>query len=102
MTTACCEVAFDDCPAPVPSSTCSGLLQIQHLDGHSVVLQSTGITIPGQQEVIKGEGMPLLDQAKKFGDLHVTYTVEFPKSLSEGQRKCIHELESNFAVKDEL
>ena len=67
-----------------------------------MVLQSTGITIPGQQQVIQGEGMPLLDQGKKFGNLHVTYTVEFPKSLTEAQKKCIHELRPNFAVKDEL
>lgn len=77
-------------------------MQVQHLDGHMVVLKSTGITIPGQLETVKGQGMPLPDSAKRFGDLHVTYTVEFPKTLSESQKKCIHDLRPNFTVRDEL
>lgn len=77
-------------------------LQVQHLDGHNVVLKSSGITIPGQMETVKGQGMPLPDSAKRFGDLHVTYTVEFPKSLSDAQKKCIQDLRPNFALRDEL
>ena len=81
---------------------CVAIVQVQHLDGHNVVLKSTGITVPGQVEMMTGQGMPLLDAAKKFGDLHVTYTVQFPNSLSDAQKKCIHDLKSTFAVKDEL
>ena len=81
---------------------CVDIVQVQHLDGHTVLLKSTGITIPGQMETVAGQGMPLLDSAKKYGDLHVTYTVEFPKSLSDTQKNCINGLKPNFAVKDEL
>ena len=77
-------------------------LQIKHLDDHAVTLKSAGITIPGQMQTLPGEGMPLLDQARKRGDMHVTYTVAFPKQLTESQKKCIKELGHAFPARDDL
>jgi len=77
-------------------------LQIQHLDGHDVTLKAAGITIPGEMQTLKGEGMPLLDQARKQGDMHVTYTIAFPKQLNESQKKCIKELGHAFPARDDL
>ena len=77
-------------------------MQIKHLDGHDVTLQSSGITIPGQMQTLKGQGMPLLDHAKQHGDMHVTYTVAFPKQLNQSQKKCIKELGHAFPVRDDL
>lgn len=77
-------------------------LQIKHLDNHAVTLKSAGITIPGQMQTLPGEGMPLLDQARKRGDMHVTYTVAFPKQLTESQKKCIKELGHAFPARDDL
>ena len=53
-------------------------------------------------QTLKGEGMPLLDQARKRGDMHVTYTVEFPQQLNESQKKCIKELNHAFPIRDDL
>ena len=78
------------------------MLQIKHLDGHDVTLKATGITIPGQMQTMQGEGMPLPDQARKFGDMHITYTVAFPKQLNESQKKCIRELGHAFPTRDDL
>jgi DnaJ-class molecular chaperone len=66
-------------------------VQISHLDGHKVVLSASGVTIPGQVKKMKGEGMPLFDHPNKRGDLYVTYTVRFPKSLSETQKALVRE-----------
>lgn len=77
-------------------------VQVQHLDGHDVTLKAAGITVPGQMQTLKGEGMPLLDQARRHGDMHVTYTVAFPKQLSETQKKCIKELEHALPARDDL
>ena len=77
-------------------------VQIQHLDGHDVTLKSDGITIPGQLETLKGEGMPLLDSPRKRGDMHVTFTVAFPQQLNDSQRKCIQEMGHAFPIRDEL
>ena len=77
-------------------------MQVKHLDGHDVTLAASHITIPGHMQTLKGEGMPLLDQAGKRGDMHVTYTVQFPKQLNEPQEKCIKELNNVFPVRDDL
>lgn len=77
-------------------------VQVKHLDGHDVTLAASGITIPGRMQTLKGEGMPLLDQAGKRGDMHVTYTVQFPKQLTESQKQCIKELNYAFPVRDDL
>lgn len=53
-------------------------------------------------QTLKGEGMPLLDQARKRGDMHVTYTVKFPQKLNESQKKCIKDLNHAFPVRDDL
>lgn len=77
-------------------------VKVKHLDGHDVTLAASDITIPGRMQTLKGEGMPLLDQAGKRGDMHVTYTVRFPEQLNESQKKCIKELNNVFPVRDDL
>eukprot|EP01024_Parvocaulis_polyphysoides_P060021 TRINITY_DN6512_c0_g1_i8.p1 TRINITY_DN6512_c0_g1~~TRINITY_DN6512_c0_g1_i8.p1 ORF type:complete len:435 (-),score=37.50 TRINITY_DN6512_c0_g1_i8:233-1537(-) len=61
--------------------------EIVHLDGHRVQIKNTGITRPLQVDKIVGEGMPHYNKHGKFGDLYVTYTVDFPKKLTEEQKK---------------
>jgi DnaJ-class molecular chaperone len=67
---------------------------IPHLDGHNVPIRVTPGTVikPLQVMVIKGEGMPLHEVPSQFGDLHVTFEVVFPKSLSEDQRNKLIEV----------
>ena len=77
-------------------------VQVKHLDGHDVILAASGITIPGQMQTLKGEGMPLLDQARKRGDMHITYTVAFPKQLNESQKRCIKDVGHAFPLRDDL
>ncbi|KAK9824801.1 hypothetical protein WJX74_009851 [Apatococcus lobatus] len=66
--------------------------EVEHLDGHKIRLQASEVTIPGQVQVISGQGMPLPDQARKFGDLFVTYTVAFPKRLSSAQQTAVQDV----------
>ncbi|KAK9824319.1 hypothetical protein WJX72_009416 [[Myrmecia] bisecta] len=66
--------------------------EIEHLDGHKVPLHLAGVTIPGQVVTLRGEGMPLPDQAHKHGDLHVTFTIAFPQALSEQQKVLVKQL----------
>jgi len=53
----------------------------KHLDGHTVTIKRTGVTKPNQAIRIKGEGMPKHGTPSEFGDLTVTFTVEFPKDI---------------------
>lgn len=57
-----------------------------------VTLANPGITIPGQVVRILGEGMPVYGNEIKHGDLIVTYTVEFPDSLTAAQAAALKQL----------
>jgi DnaJ-class molecular chaperone with C-terminal Zn finger domain len=63
-----------------------------HFDGHEVRLKRDGITTPGLVETIAKEGMPVHNQHKKFGNLVVTYQVDFPKKLTEKQKGEVKKL----------
>jgi DnaJ-class molecular chaperone len=49
-----------------------------------------GVTKPGEIRRIVGEGMPAFESNKK-GDLFVTFTVAFPSSLTDTQKKVIRD-----------
>ena len=53
----------------------------KHLDGHTVTIKRTGVTKPGQAIRIKGEGMPKHGTPSEFGDLTITFTVDFPAKV---------------------
>mmetsp|Transcript_17171 Transcript_17171/g.12277 ORF Transcript_17171/g.12277 Transcript_17171/m.12277 type:complete len:210 (+) Transcript_17171:240-869(+) len=55
--------------------------EIKHLDGHLIRLKRDKITRPGEVEKILGEGMPIYEYPSDYGDLFVTFVVEFPKEL---------------------
>eukprot|EP00892_Ulva_mutabilis_P005332 jgi/Ulvmu1/3170/UM015_0211.1 len=63
--------------------------EIEHLDGHKVTLKRQGVTIPGQVQRVKGEGMPKYEDESKHGDLLVTYKVIFPTELTPEQKDVI-------------
>lgn len=63
---------------------------VEHVDGHKVVLASKAVTRPGQVVRIPGEGMPVFEKSDK-GDLYVKYTVAFPTDVSASQAKTIQD-----------
>ena len=89
--------------------------QVGHLDGHKVPISTKGVTRPGDVLTLAGEGMPRApardeggddeeeEQQRKGkkkppaakkgarGDLHVTFTVDFPASLTEKQKSVVRE-----------
>jgi DnaJ-class molecular chaperone len=67
---------------------------IKHLDGHDVVIKSEAgqIVQPLSTKVIKEEGMPVHEVPSQFGDLHVTFEVVFPKTLTPEVREQLSQL----------
>lgn len=69
---------------------------IEHLDGHKVNVDRTGLITPhGFVVKVEGEGMPIKDDISSYGehgDLYVEYAVTFPPKLNELQRKAVEEL----------
>lgn len=64
---------------------------IDHLDGHKVKVSATGVTRPGDTAKIANEGMPWFERANKYGDMYIHYTVDFPKVLTEAQKKVVRD-----------
>lgn len=68
--------------------------EVPHLDGRQIPIKVApgNIIYPFQTMVITGEGMPVHEVPSQFGDLHVTFEVVFPRSLTEDQRNKLKEL----------
>mmetsp|Transcript_17045 Transcript_17045/g.33330 ORF Transcript_17045/g.33330 Transcript_17045/m.33330 type:complete len:363 (+) Transcript_17045:563-1651(+) len=65
----------------------------KHLDDHEVEIDREGmITKPFETIVIPEEGMPLHEVPSQFGNLRVTFEVQFPHSLSEDQIEQIKKI----------
>ena len=73
---------------------------VKHLDGHTVQLKWTGVTKPGQAIRIKGEGMPKHSTPSEFGDLTITFTVDFPKEVDDTLASGLAELLPAFTAAD--
>ncbi|XP_014213464.1 dnaJ homolog shv [Copidosoma floridanum] len=54
-------------------------LEITHLDGHKVTIQRDKITSMGSRIRKKGEGMPSYDDNTVYGNLIITFDIDFPK-----------------------
>lgn len=68
--------------------------RINHLDGHLVEISSKDDEIiqPFSWKVISGEGMPKRNMYSEFGDLHAKLNINFPKTLTEKQKKLIEQI----------
>merc|ERR1719491_2511738 len=65
---------------------------IRHLDGHSIEIGTQSVTKPFQVINVKGEGMPLRDDAASFGSLYVKVEVLFPPQLTAEQREAMEKI----------
>ena len=50
------------------------------------------MTKPFLTEVKEGEGMPVHEVPSQFGDMHVTFEVEFPRTLSAEQMETLRSI----------
>lgn len=65
--------------------------EIEHLDGKKVTLGSKGVTRPGQVRRLPTQGMPIFEKNGK-GDLYVKYTVAFPETVTDAQKKQLTDM----------
>ena len=72
----------------------------KHLDGHTVTIKRTGVTKPNQVVRIKGEGMPKHGTPSEFGDLTITFTVEFPPKVDAEMAAGLEKLLPAFTAAD--
>ena len=72
----------------------------KHLDGHTVTIKRTGVTKPNQAIRIKGEGMPKHGTPSEFGDLTITFTVDFPAKVDPELAAGLEKLLPAFTASD--
>lgn len=68
-----------------------GEVHVPTLTG-SVVLTVPPGTQPGQKFRLSGQGMPVIKNPKKHGNLYVNLQVEIPANLSKRERELFQEL----------
>lgn len=66
--------------------------ELRHLDDHKIDLQSQAVIRPGETQMLKGQGMPLYGREGRFGNLYVTYAIDFPKHLAAEQKATVRQL----------
>ncbi|KAH0787471.1 DnaJ domain containing protein [Histomonas meleagridis] len=66
-------------------------VEVKNIDEEILKIPIDGIK-SGDVKVVKGKGLPILDANGKRGDLMVTIFIEFPKKISNEQKKVINEI----------
>jgi DnaJ family protein B protein 11 len=72
------------------------------LDGHKFKVDVTGVTECDHVMRVSGKGMPRRGGRGGFGDLYITFDVDFPDTLTDAQKKEIRKILSEGSKKDEL
>lgn len=65
---------------------------LTHLDGHQFTVTQSDITDCDHVKLVHGKGMPKRNNRGGFGDLYITYEVEFPESLTDKQKAELREI----------
>lgn len=72
------------------TALCGAKMKIPHISGKEISLTTEGeVVYPGMEKRLPGLGMPISKAPGTYGDLIVRFSVTFPTSLSEPQRKAI-------------
>lgn len=71
--------------------SCNTTIKIPTLEGEMVNLPINEIIKPNTTKTIPYKGLPHTKEPTKFGDLIVSFDIEFPTSLSAESRKLINE-----------
>ena len=66
--------------------------EFTHLDGHKFTVNVDGVTECDHVMRVSGKGMPRRGGRGGFGDLYITFDVDFPDTLTEKQRKEIRKI----------
>ena len=64
---------------------------IVHLDGHEVEVKARGVTKPFLIRTISDEGMPHHNFPSTKGNLYVKFHIDFPRRLSDEQKRRLAE-----------
>lgn len=66
-------------------------MTLTHLDGHTFTVNIEDVTECDYVMRIPAKGMPRRN-GRGFGDLYITFEVDFPDQLTDEQKKAIREI----------
>lgn len=66
-------------------------LELTHVDDHKFTVDVDGVTECDHVMRVPGKGMPRRS-GRGFGDLYITFEVDFPDTLTDAQKKAIREI----------
>lgn len=66
--------------------------EFTHLDGHKFTVNVSGVTECDHVMRVTGKGMPRRGGRGGFGDLYITFDVDFPDTLTDSQREGIRKI----------
>ena len=67
-------------------------VNLKTLDGRDLVIKLTDVVTPGYELAIAKEGMPIIKENGRRGNLRIRFDVDFPKRLSSEQRQNIRKV----------
>ncbi|MFM7247352.1 MAG: DnaJ C-terminal domain-containing protein, partial [Actinomycetota bacterium] len=67
-------------------------VHVPTLDGMETIVLQSG-TQPGERRTLRGQGMPMVGNEARRGDLHVTFAVHIPRKLEPTARQLVEELD---------
>lgn len=77
----------------IADALAGSLISLDLLSGESIQIRTTEIVSPGQVKRIKGKGMPRPPgSSSPFGDLIVSFNVQFPQSLTGDEKLKVRDL----------
>lgn len=76
--------------------------EFTHLDGHKFTVNVDGVTECDHVMRVSGKGMPRSGGRGGFGDLYITFDVEFPETLTAAQKTGIREILGGAGGSDEF
>ena len=71
------------------------------MDGHEFRINVDGVTECDHVMRVPGKGMPRRN-GRGFGDLYITFEVDFPDRLSDSQKAAIKKILNGETTNDEL
>uniref|UniRef100_A0A0E0EIA2 J domain-containing protein n=1 Tax=Oryza meridionalis TaxID=40149 RepID=A0A0E0EIA2_9ORYZ len=67
-------------------------VNLKTLDGRDLVIKLTDVVTPGYELAIAKEGMPIVKENGRRGNLRIKFDIVFPKRLSSDQRQNIRKV----------
>jgi DnaJ-class molecular chaperone with C-terminal Zn finger domain len=76
-------------------------LELSHVDGHKFTVDVKDVTECDHVLRVPGKGMPRRS-GRGFGDLYITFEVDFPDTLTDSQKESIRKILQVENTGDEL